>query len=514
MKWSIRQRIGAGYAAAALLIVVIGVTAYRNIGTMRDTAQWVTRTHQMKQHIESILSFLQDAETGQRGFVITGQDGYLEPYRTGVREVPREVARIRALTPNPMQRANLDRLDPLIAAKFAELRETIDLRRKEGFNAALPVVAGGAGKQTMDEIRVVLATMDSVQNVLLAEREGAAQRSATATVVVIIAGTLVALAVVVFLAYFITQHISDAYDRLTHEVGERERAEGDLKELSTTLEQRVKERTAELEASRIVALNMMEGAEEARRTAETALTERKRAEEELRHTLEDLACSNAELEQFAYVASHDLQEPLRMVASYTQLLADRYGGRLDADADDFIGFAVDGAQRMQSLIEGLLAYSRVATRGKEVGATDSGAAVDEALDVLQAAIEESGAVVVRDSLPTVRADGQQLARVFQNLLGNAIKFRRNGRPEIHVGAERKDDNWVFWVRDNGPGIEPEYAERIFVIFQQLHPKSAHPGTGMGLAICKRIVERHGGCIWMDSQLGKGSTFYFTIPDKG
>lgn len=302
MKLSIRQIIGSGYAAAALLLVIMGVTAYRNIGTMRDTTQLVSQTHQMKQHIVSILSFLEDAETGQRGFVITGEDSYLEHYRTGVREVPREAASIRALTSNPAQHANLDRLDPLIAARFAEFQATIGLRLSEGFDAALRMVEGGAGEQTMDEIRAVLATMDSVENVLLAEREGAAQRSATATVAVIIGSTLAALAVVVFLAYFIMQRVSDAHDLLSREMSERGRAEGELRELTGTLQQRVEERTAELEESRIAALNMMEDAEQARRTAERTsehlqreIAERKRAEEER-------ARNTAELERFMDLA--------------------------------------------------------------------------------------------------------------------------------------------------------------------------------------------------------------------
>jgi light-regulated signal transduction histidine kinase (bacteriophytochrome) len=242
------------------------------------------------------------------------------------------------------------------------------------------------------------------------------------------------------------------------------------------------------------------------------LDERRRAEQQLVQYAGELARSNAELEQFAYVASHDLQEPLRMVASFTQLLAQRYRGQLDKDADEFIGFAVDGATRMQSLVNDLLAYSRVGTRDKPFAPTDGGAVLQMALDNLAKSVEESGAVITYDPLPAVPGDEVQLTQLFQNLIGNAIKFRGRETPRIHVSAEKQGPQWIFAVRDNGIGIAPEQQERIFMIFQRLHRRSEYPGTGIGLAICKKIVERHGGHIWVASKARDGATFYFSLTE--
>ena len=245
-------------------------------------------------------------------------------------------------------------------------------------------------------------------------------------------------------------------------------------------------------------------------TLSNDITERKRAERALLARSEELASSNAELEQFAYVASHDLQEPLRMVASYVELLARRYKGRLDSDADEFINFAVDGAARMKGLINDLLNYSR-AGRGKPVGPVRFGEVVQRALANLVLNIEETGAIVTCDAMPIVNGDESQLTELVQNLVANAIKFCGENPPAVHISAARQGSSWLISVRDNGIGISSEYAERIFVMFQRLHGPSDYPGTGIGLAICKRIVERHGGRIWVESEPGNGANFCFTIP---
>jgi signal transduction histidine kinase len=263
----------------------------------------------------------------------------------------------------------------------------------------------------------------------------------------------------------------------------REKNRQELQRARDDLEKRFDERTSALQAL-----------QEAIQSLQKEISERRRAEEALKEKTEELGRSNRDLEQFAYVASHDLQEPLRMVTSYVQLLAKRYKGKLDSDADEFISFALDGSLRMRKLINDLLTYSRVGTRKKELKPTNCKIVLDQSLNNLKVAIEENGVVVTHDPLPTVMVDNPQWVQLFQNLIGNAIKFRGNEPPRVHVSASPNGNGWIFSVRDNGIGIAPEYAESIFTIFKRLHGRQDYAGTGIGLAICKKIVERHGGRI--------------------
>ena len=240
------------------------------------------------------------------------------------------------------------------------------------------------------------------------------------------------------------------------------------------------------------------------------ITESKKAEEKLKETVEHLKRSNEELEQFAYIASHDLQEPLRSVASFTQLLQRRYKDKLDKDANEFIQFAVDGATKMQNLIKDLLLFSRVGTRGKPFIETDMNLILKDVLNSLSQSIKDAKAEITYDHLPIILADNSQMMQILQNLISNAIKFHGDDTPRIHITGKKKANEWVFSVKDNGIGIDPDYYDKIFIIFQRLHKAAEYRGTGIGLAVCKKIAQRHGGKIWVSSKPGKGATFYFTI----
>lgn len=275
--------------------------------------------------------------------------------------------------------------------------------------------------------------------------------------------------------------LKESYEELTDEIATRRKAEEEVREHRDKLEEKVRERTAELEEA-----------------------------------MEDLSRSNAELEQFAYVASHDLQEPLRMVASYTELIKQKYRGRMGDEADEFIDYAVDGAVRMQQLINDLLTYSRVGSHGTAFEPVDMNEVYRKTVLNLKASIDEKNAIVTRGDLPVIQADAAQMTQLLQNLIANAIKFNKETLPRVEVTGTRKENDWLFAVEDNGIGVEPRYAERIFRIFHRLHGHGKYKGTGIGLALCQRIVERHGGRIWVESDPARrqGSTFYFTIPERG
>ena len=319
-----------------------------------------------------------------------------------------------------------------------------------------------------------------------------ARRSSITAITVTILMGILAISITGFVTWVTHRSIISSVKRLAE--GARNIAEGNLR---FRIEVKTKDELG------LLAIKFNEMAEE-----------RMKAEEEITRQAKKLEISNRELEQFAYVASHDLQEPLRKVVSFTQLLKDRYQGKIDEKADRWIGFIVDGAFRMQNLIQDLLLYSRVETQGKEFELTDFTEVCRKAVANLDAALSELGGSVVTVDLPTLPADSSQMVRLFQNLLGNAIKYRGDQQPIIEVGAKPENGSWVFAVRDNGIGIDPKNSKRIFDMFQRLHSRDEYSGTGIGLAVCKKIVERHGGTIRVISQVGMGSTFEFTIPKNG
>jgi signal transduction histidine kinase len=461
-----KSKIIAGFGTALVILIGVGVLSFRSMVQSGEDGEWVTHTHIVLEKLDAILTNLIDAETGQRGYIITGEKSYLEPYNDARAQVNRNVAELRVLTAdNPIQQRALNLMEPAIATMLSTLQDRIEIQDRDGLSAAAEVVRMGSAKLHMDEIRALIAGMMLEENGLLKSRSEEADASLRKTRFVIVAGEVLGIAFLCLAGAIVGQ-----------EMMHRKWAEEEVRQLNTDLERRVAERTAELD---------------------------ERAKE--------LARSNAELQQFAYVASHDLQEPLRMVASFTQLLAKRYKGKLDDDAQEFINYAVDGATRMQTLISDLLTYARIGTQGKPLVPTDCEALFNRVLESLKFAIEESGTVISRDPLPVVMADPQQLGQLFQNLLTNAIKFRGVEPPRVKISVERNGSDWKISVRDNGIGIPQEHADRIFVIFQRLHTKTEYPGTGIGLSICKKIVERHGGRIWVEPSQGGGSTFLFTIP---
>jgi light-regulated signal transduction histidine kinase (bacteriophytochrome) len=285
------------------------------------------------------------------------------------------------------------------------------------------------------------------------------------------------------------------WEHATEPSGVRELAE--LSAAFNQMGEAIRQRTAQLES--------------ANRQLEGEIAERQAAQEALQRAAEQLTSSNKELEQFAYIASHDLQEPLRVVTGYVQLIERKYKGRLDAEAEQFMEYIRDGVSRMQQLITDLLSYSRLGTRSKPFGPVKAETVLERAVTNLQPLIDQNSAVVAHQALPEVRGDETQLLQLFQNLIANAVKFHGHRRPQVDISARPENGQWVFAVHDNGIGIERQYWEQIFAIFQRLHTRQKYPGTGIGLAVCKRIVERHGGRIWLDSQPDQGTTFYFTLP---
>jgi signal transduction histidine kinase len=458
-----KGKLISGLAAAAGILLLVAVLSYLSLIRNAEDRRRVLHTYQVLGQLDEVRMGMTDAETGERGYILTGDDSYLTPYQGGVAEVHQSTEQVRKLTSdNAKQQRALDALEPLIVARLGELREPVEVRQQRGLTASIAMVREGGRKGYMNQIRAGIAAMKGEEERLLAQRSTDLNFSTQRTQAVLAFGECLGL-VFLGVAGFITQR----------EMVQRSKAEEKVRKLNEDLEGKVAE-----------------------------LAERAK----------ELERSNMELQQFAYVASHDLQEPLRTVASFTQLLAKRYADKLDDKAREFIGFAVDGSKRMQRLINDLLSFSRVGTQGKTLAAVSCEATLDAVLRNLKSAIDDSGAVITRDSLPMVLADDLQLVQLVQNLVGNAIKFHGDTAPRVHIGAERNGEGWKISVRDNGIGIASEHYERIFVIFQRLHTKTQYAGTGIGLAICKKIAERHGGRIWVEATPRGGTTFCFTMAD--
>jgi signal transduction histidine kinase len=473
--------------AGGLALVSLHDDRERVVGTLSPAALQVQR----------LDTALVDQETGVRGYALSGQKDFLAPYTTGMAD---ERNAIRAL------QAVIKQLPPSAAADLKSVTTQAQLWRTHDAQptidrvsrAGKPVVSPDilAGKADFDALRGRIAALQADISDARARAVTALNDSATVLDGVFIAVAVGLAAIVVLLALGLRAAAIRPLHRLAAEA--RRVADGDFThEVTLTGPREVTDLAADVNSMRRRILQELA----ATRDANTVLQE---------HT-EELERSNSELEQFAYIASHDLQEPLRKVASFTQLLQRRYAGQLDARADQYIEFAVDGAKRMQALINDLLQYSRVGRSAREPALVSSDAALAQARNNLATAMEETGATVETGHLPLVLAELALLTAVFQNLLSNAVKFSGGKPPRIVITCTRDEPFWLFSFSDNGIGIEPEYAERIFVIFQRLHERSAYPGTGIGLAMTRKIVEYFGGRIWLDTTYTEGSRFLFTLP---
>jgi signal transduction histidine kinase len=493
----VKRRLRAGQwfrRAVGLLVIVAIVGTVRNLFVIDDLSdarvELTDRISPAAIAAGDLTAAMLDQETGVRGYALSGEERFLEPYREGRRNADAALARLNAV--------DLDRFRDEIRAVEAAARAWEDgyaeptvAQVESDPSAARNLAEVEAGKQRFDAFR---AAVRKLQVQLIPAREAARDRldeSAGVVLAWVIFTSSVILLSMFFVARGLRKRLVLPLERLSARV--REVARGDYER------EVVADGTVEV-------VNLAQDVDTMRARIVAEL-------ESLREAEADLKRSNAELEQFAYVASHDLQEPLRKVASFCQLLQQRYGGQLDDRADQYIGFAVDGARRMQDLINDLLAFSRVGRFEQPHTDVDCDALVARVRTDLERSIEESGAEVEAGPLPTVHGDAGLLRLVFQNLIGNAIKFRGEDAPVVRLDAERDGECWRFRCSDNGIGIDPEYAERIFVLFQRLHPRSQYEGTGIGLAMCRKIVEYHGGRMWLDTGRaeGSGSTFFFTLP---
>ena len=495
--WSLRRSL-AVLAAVAIVIAagMIGAGAAALAGLADARGRVVNTIDPAYRQAEKLQVALVDQESGIRGYALAGQEVFLQPWETGRREEASAARALSAMADDPALRirSSLDEVEARADTWRTRYAEPILSEVRAGRPVTVDPVEG---KQLFDDLR---RSLDALQGDL--DRASADARADLATwanrlqvVGLLLVAALVALLLV--LTVGLRRVVLRPLSALAGEV--RRVADGDFE--------------AEVQGEgppEIVALGA--DVEGMRRQIVAEYRQLRQATEELDRKTEDLERSNTELEQFAYVASHDLQEPLRKVASFTQLLERRYKGQLDERADQYIGFAVDGAKRMQVLINDLLSFSRVGRLTREHVEIGAGELVQQAVANLSLAIEEADATVtVAEDMPRVSVDAPLLVGVFQNLIGNALKFRTDRRPEIAVSVADAGEEWEFAVSDNGIGIEPEYADRIFIIFQRLHPKDAYPGTGIGLAMCRKIIEYHGGRIWLDTSVPNGTTFRFTLP---
>jgi len=484
-------RIAAGYGL--ILLVMLGIAALTLV-RLHDTAAVTDRLSRVDvpelQLIDDLrLQILNEqiALTRFEGSVDTmprGSEDLLQPYFRAHDQIFGDLATLAQFEND----AGIAALIPTITRLRTQIQavEAESSREIATIRAGMPLGAESATEIVLvDAVRATAASVGDELGLHIRISAVDAQKSASDSTQLVIVASLIGIAISLLVAIAVTLGISAPLGRL--------RASADRIAAGEMVEPGFTDRGDEIGS------------------LSRAMTKMVRS---LNQQADELKRSNGDLEQFAYIASHDLQEPLRMVSGFTGLLQRRYAGKLDADADEFIGFAIGGVNRMQELINDLLSYSRVGREDVSAKPVDMQLVVDQALANLQTAIEERSALVSRGPLPTVFANHGMLVRVFQNLIANALKFCKADRPIVRIAAEQHGNEWTFSVADNGIGIDPQYRDRIFLIFQRLHQQGEYPGTGIGLAVVKRIVERNGGRIWLESESGKGTTFFFTLPATG
>jgi signal transduction histidine kinase len=504
--WTLRQRVTALCTVVALALIGVSGTAAAMATQNRSTLDdLVTRINPVRTAAERLMAALVDQETAVRGYVLTGDEADLRPYREGLAREGDLIARVERLVPEHPDLGELVTSIRAQAARWrAEVAEPI-IRTvgEQGTQAARPLVDEAARRQ-FDRLRETIAALQDELRQMRDAVARDARRIGDTLVLLLVCAAVIVLFAGVALTLLLQRMVTRPVTRLAAEV--REVAGGDYeREISTEGPPELARLAADVDAMRRKIAADLAEVREARGQVQWV-------NDQLRVQAEELTRSNRDLEQFAYVASHDLQEPLRKVASFCQLLQRRYAGQLDERADQYIAFAVDGAQRMQRLINDLLAFSRIGRLTAGFSDVDLNTVMSEVASQVEAAREYADGRITWDRLPLVEGEEPLLTTLLTNLVSNSLKFRRPGVPaRVHVSAQQADGGWEIAVADNGIGIEPEFADKVFVIFQRLHAKDAYPGTGIGLAIVKKIIEYHGGRVWLDPDVAEGTTIRFTLP---
>ena len=485
---AVRRLVFSFVLMLGVLLFLVGFSI-RNFQSLRAANRWNIHTYQVMLAASDIDHTLTDIDADVRNFILQGKAEDVENYRSHSKNFQIQWQKARNLTADrPVQQQRLQTVNTDFQAWQKQLQRVIEIRSSSPDTASslrLTMSSAAARLTTLETMREMLNVMQSTEDDLLTQRQNEQEYLQERTERTLWLGAVFSILLT-----------------------------GGLLVLAAANTRRLYEANRDLEQSNLKLEAARRDAELAQNAAEKARLDIESAHQTIERANLELQRSNEELGHFAYVASHDLQEPLRAISGCVQLLQRRYEGQIDARADQFISHAVDGAQRMQTLINDLLAYSRVGTRDQEFAAIEVETLIAQVKRSLSAQIEESGAQITQDAMPTIHGDAQQLEQVWQNFLSNAIKFCGDKTPQIHLGATRDDANasWIFSVSDHGPGIEPQYFERIWVMFQRLHTRSEYPGTGIGLAICKKIIERHGGTVSVESEAGEGTTFSFSVPD--